>query len=470
MADALLRFYHQMPYALRTAIASARGLQLQRTRYGVETGRLRDEALAREHWTPAQWTEWQADRVTRLLHRAATQVPYYRDVWMQRRRAGDRASWELLANWNVLEKEAVRRNPQAFLADDVDPRRLVKDHTSGTSGTSLNLWFPRDVVRQWYALFEARWRHWYGVSLEDRWAIVGGQLVTPVSHTRAPYWVWNAPMRQLYMSSYHIAPSTARDYARALERHGVRYMLGYPSAMHALAQAMLEAGITTPRLEVVLANAEPVLPYQRQSIERAFGCTLRESYGMAETVAAASECKHGVMHLWPETGVHEVLDGHAAAPVGGVGDLVATGLLNSAMPLIRYRVGDRVSLAAPEQSCLCHRTLPVMTSIDGRADDVLVAPDGRQVGRLDPVFKAALPIREAQIIQETIETILVRVVPAEGYTERDGISIIERIRDRMGPVTVTIETCDAIARGRNGKFRAVISRLSANTTRERNNK
>ncbi len=44
------------------------------------------------------------------------------------------------------------------------------------------------------------------------------------------------------------------------------------------------------------------------------------------------------------------------------------------------------------------RRLPVLEALD-RLDDVVVTPDGRRVGRLDAVFKADLPIREAQILQ-----------------------------------------------------------------------
>ena len=102
-----------------------------------------------------------------------------------------------------------------------------------------------------------------------------------------------------------------------------------------------------------------------------------------------------------------------------------------------------------------------MTAIDGRADDVLYTADGRAVGRLDPVFKSRLPIQEAQIIQEALDMIRVRYIPAGGFSSVDGQSLIERIRARMGPVNVVLEEVAAIPRTANGKFRAVICQLSA---------
>jgi phenylacetate-CoA ligase len=104
--------------------------------------------------------------------------------------------------------------------------------------------------------------------------------------------------------------------------------------------------------------------------------------------------------------------------------------------------------------------LPILESIEGRDDDILFTVDGRQIGRLDPVFKANLPIAEAQIVQETLSRIRVRYVPAEGYSPSAGQVLIERLRERMGPVDVVLEPVPEVPRERGGKFRAVICRVS----------
>jgi phenylacetate-CoA ligase len=92
-------------------------------------------------------------------------------------------------------------------------------------------------------------------------------------------------------------------------------------------------------------------------------------------------------------------------------------------------------------------------------DDVLYTADGRRIGRLDPVFKTGIPIREAQIVQESLERVRVVYVPAPGYTDAIGQTIAERLRDRMGDIDVVLEESDALPRTSNGKFRAVISHV-----------
>jgi phenylacetate-CoA ligase len=337
---------------------------------------------------------------------------------------------------------------------------MFHEHTSGTSGTPLSLWWSRDSVRNWYALFEARCRRWHGVSRHDRWAILGGQLVAPVTQRRPPFWVWNNGLSQLYLSSYHLSPELIPYYLEALSRYAVKYIWGYTSSLYALAQVARTQGFDLS-LKVALTNAEPVYDYQRQAIAAAFKCPVRETYGMAEIVAAASECPEGRLHLWPEVGIIEILENGLPASPGVPGDIVCTGLLNLDMPLIRYRVGDRVSQVPGWSPCSCGRGLPVLAQVEGRVDDVLYTADGRQVGRLDPVFKSELPLEEAQIVQEALNRLRVRYVPGPGFSPGDGKLIIDRLRERFGPVQVTLEELAEVPRESNGKFRAVICRIPA---------
>lgn len=459
MSDAVLQIYHRLPSPVRSLAASMRGMQLRAWRYGADTEQLVAEALVREYWNPEQWKSWREEQLAFLLNRAATTVPYYRNLWAERRRRGDRSSFEHLENWPILEKEDLRKDARAFVADDCSTRRLKPEHTSGTTGKSLELWRSRVTERAWYGLFEARCRRWYGVSRHDRWAILGGQLITPVHLRRPPFWVWNAALNQLYMSSYHLAPDLLPHYLDTLQRYRINYLYGYSSSLYELALEAIRQGRRDLKMKVAITNAEPVFGYQRQAIEEAFQCPLRETYGMAEIVAAASECEHGLLHVWPDVGHVEVVNSGGQDCDARTGDLVATGLLNTDMPLIRYRVGDRVTLSSADELCACGRTLPLLASVDGRMDDVLFTADGRRIGRLDPVFKNDLPIREAQIVQEALDCIRVRYVPAAEFTSAAAEALTARLKAYLGNVRIVLEEVEEVPRTANGKFRAVICEL-----------
>jgi phenylacetate-CoA ligase len=433
-----------------------RGRSLQALRYGPETERIVADALQRELWTSDQWKRWQEERLSFILHRAATQVPYYRALWDERRRKGDRTSCEYLENWPLLDKDAVRNNVHAFIADDCNVRKMHRDTTSGSTGKPVNVWFSRNSVRLLYGLFEARVRRWHGVSLEDRWAIAGGQLVTPFAQVRPPFWVWSASSSQLYLSSYHLRSDFISHYVDALRKYKVKYVYGYTSSLYALARELCRLGSEPLRLKVAVTNAEPLTEHQRDTITRAFGCPVVETYGMSEVVAFSSECPHGGMHLWPEVGHVEVHSQDAS----GTGELVCTSLLNPDMPLIRYRVGDRGRQAPETGMCACGRSLPLFGGVEGRLDDVLYAPDGRPVGRMDPMFKGELPLRESQIIQEALDRIRIRYVPESGFNADHGRILVHGVRDRMGAVQVILDPVGEIPRGANAKFKAVVCQLT----------
>lgn len=458
MAD-LLSLYWRLPYPLKSLAASARGYSLRRWRYNRTTENLVEEAFDRENWSAGQWQRWEGEQLARLLDRAVKEVPYYREIWSAKRKGGDRSSPELLENWPVLEKETLRRRARDFLSDRCSPQRMFREHTSGTTGTPITLWWSKETTAAWYALYEARARRWNGVSRNHRWGILGGQLVVPAAQQRPPFWVWNAGLNQLYLSAYHLSRENIPAYAGAIERCGVEYLLGYPSALHSLAVELNRRNEHIP-LKVVITNAEPVTPYQRAAIETAFRCRVRETYGMAEIVCAASECSEGRLHLWPEVGRLEIEDAETGQihPRARTGAFICTGYLNQDMPLIRYRVGDWGTLAL-DQECSCGRSLPALQTVEGRSDDLLITRDGRKIGRLDPVFKTDLPLVEAQIVQTGVDAVEVKIVPADGWGPDAAKILTEQLQNRLGDMRIAITPVSSIPRDSNGKFRCVVCRL-----------
>lgn len=450
----LLPVYHNLPYSLRVLAASLKGCQLRWWRYGPQTEDLIASALERDYWSQKRWSEWQKERIRYILNKAATEVPYYRDQWQRRRNQGDKASWELLENWPVLHKEDLRKDPKRFLCISSRGKRLYLEHTSGSTGTPLSLWQGKKTLRQAYAINEARVKRWHGVSFDDRWGILGGQLVTNPHAKTPPFWVWNQAFNQLYLSSYHISLANAEAYYEAIKNHRLRYILAYPSALASLTQMIQEKNLPPYQLKLAISNAEPLFDYQKEIISQVFNCEVINTYGVSELTVGGSECASGNIHLWPEFGYVEIMDmdQDKVLPVGDMGRIITTGLINEDMPLIRYEVGDIGSLS--DKQCDCGRTLPILDKIEGRMDDVLISIDGRRVGRMDPIFKADIPIKEAQIIQEKNDQVRLRFVPVDGYDHDD--VLIRLIQERLGLMQVILEKVDRIPRGANGKFKAVI--------------
>jgi phenylacetate-CoA ligase len=201
-----------------------------------------------------------------------------------------------------------------------------------------------------------------------------------------------------------------------------------------------------------MVSSETLTDAVRQDIEAAFGCRAFDGYSLGELVAYASECPLGSLHVSPEYGVVEVGDD------GRSGELVATGLINRGMPLVRYRTGDLGTVA--DEGCRCGRSLPVLASLQGRIDDVVRTPEGSVVGPapMSLAFQRASRLRRAQVHQADPSAIRVLLEVAPGFSADDQAFLDGELRKRLGTsLGITYERVDAIPRTSGGKERLIVS-------------
>jgi phenylacetate-CoA ligase len=117
-------------------------------------------------------------------------------------------------------------------------------------------------------------------------------------------------------------------------------------------------------------------------------------------------------------------------------------------------MGDMVSKGNSESNY-------VFDSVDGRLDDVIVTPEGKKVGRMDPAFKGVDGIVLSQIVQHKVDSISVYVVLDKNKPGLfDQSLLISNIKSRTSDqINVDIIVTEGIEKGANGKLRAVISKI-----------
>lgn len=480
--SALERIYARLPVFGQNAAVSAYGMYWHWLRFGPGYQRHLAGWQAREAFTALAWQDWTAQRLRAFLTHAATHVPAYRESWTETDKQAARAG--LLAELPLLDKAPLRRDPRAFVRDDVRAPELVF-HTSGSTGTPIASIWTRDELRNSLALREARSAGWAGVSFKLPRATFSGRMVEPDPESKGPFHRFNRAEQQVYFSAFHLSPETAERYVRALHQHGVLWLTGYAVSLYLLAKAMRDQALAPPTLGAIVTTSEKLTAPMRAVMTEAYGCPVFEEYSTVENAVFASECEQGSLHVSPEAGVVEILrpDGTPCDP-GEPGEVVATGVLRDHQPLVRFRLGDVASWST--SPCSCGRALPVLAEVAGRVEDVVIGPDGRQMVRFHGVFVDLPAVEEGQVIQESLERIRVRVVPSRDEPSRDERSrdeansarnshsteretfgphtvaeIEDRIHQRLGhDVTVEVEAVSRIPRTAAGKFQAVVSKLA----------
>ena len=246
-----------------------------------------------------------------------------------------------------------------------------------------------------------------------------------------------------------------------------------PDAAYGLASALAEcAGALAAegrRLEVPLlfTGGELLLPAVRRGLAAAYGARVVDVYGSSETKEIAWECAEGRAHVNADVVHLEVLDADGRAlPPGDEGEIVVTLLVNRAMPLLRYRLGDRGALrgAVGADACPCGRALPTLDRISGRETEVLELAGARVSPYvLTMALESVGGLSRYQVRQSGAAALAVR---AEVPASADRAATTSRIRAALqralpSPVAVEVELLDRFAPAAGAKFRVVETRRPA---------
>lgn len=460
MSDSLAeQIYPRLPVFLQNAACWYYGKKEARVRFGREFERRLQELVDSERWSAGEIEAYQNDKLRALVRHAYDNVPYYRERWKALKVSPDDIRCRKdLHKLPVLTKEEIRQNADHFVSRNAPRRELLSRHTSGTTGKALHFYMTREAVAFQWAVW---WRHRlrFGMAPGTWHANFTGQRVVPITQRTPPYWRWNRPMRQVLINMQSLAPAKVASILELLNSQRFDFYAGYPSFIHMFALNAMDAGLrlTSPP-RVVFTGAENMLDFQRRDIQAFTGAILSDHYGCTEACCNASRCPEFVYH---EDFEFCMMEGIERAPGDPAKTIVCTGFACDAFPFIRYEVGD-TAVWQDKEGCACGRKSRVLLRVEGRCDDYVVTPEGARIARLDYLFKDALNVKEAQIIQEQLGEIKILLVRRSAYCGKDELDIRRDIKSWLSPsLEVRFDYVDEIPREPNGKFRAVLSRLKS---------
>ena len=451
--------YFKSPVWMQQVAVSLYGWWWYRRRMSHHFYRLVAEYQSRDNWTREQFLAYQENALLQLLQTADCSQ-YYQAIFKEAKVNWQLNAFEILAGLPLLSKETLRTRARDLLTQSPPPKSTAVFKSSGTTGTPTEIYYSPEFHALELAVPAARNLIWAGVSYYSRRVMFGVRKVCRFDQDKPPFWRFSLAEDMAYASIYHLSPKNIPAHLDFLRKYKPAMIMGYPSALHTIAQYALEHNDKPAPAKAIFTTSETVTELQRKTIENAWQCKIYDRYGAVEGCMLAFQCEHGRYHVSPEVGIIEIINSNGQPCVlGEMGEVVCTGLQNLLQPLIRYRTGD-VARWAMGQACPCGRQMPILEAIEGRVEDICITSDGRQMLRFDTVFKGVENIREAQVVQEQLDLFTIRLVPADTFEEHD----IQKIKDNMhlhaGEVRVDVHLVDQIERTASGKFRAVICKLS----------
>jgi phenylacetate-CoA ligase len=464
-------------YTLKRLVDVGRGLRIQRQLEG------------HEHWTRAQILELQQQRLTALVRHAVSSSPFYRHWYGPTLSDAEIALEEL----PVLSKASMMENFDSLVTD----RRLrladLERHVGGLTGD--------DYYRgQYRVLVTSGSSGLRGLFVYDRtaWSTVIASIlrfasimgVSPRLPRRLRFATIGAPS-PLHMTN-RVAASADVGLYKALRLEATRpldelvrhlnafqpdILQAYPSIGALLAIEQQEGRLRIhPR--VVTTNSEMRTPEMERRIREAWGVPPFDGYGMTEVGLVGSDCaEHRGIHLNDDLAIFESVDeANRPVPPGSPSHKVlVTNLFNYTQPLIRYEVSDMLTTAA--EPCPCGRPLTLVTTMDGRSDDMLHLPglDGRDIA-VHPIhirspLAALAAIRQYQVIHDEDGLRVLVVLGAGASAEACRAAVARSLGESLGklrvePLSIDVRVVDSIPRdsGQAAKFKLIRSLVGGGAT------
>ncbi len=417
------------------------------------------------YWPPGRIAWLQGLRLRSTIRHAYRSVPYYRRTMDERGlRPRDFQTAADLEKLPLIDSLTVRARIEEFTSRAVDPRARQTFFSSGSqSGVQKKIyWDDWGVLRilayseRDRAVLRRLSRRSWG---QDQLFILPlNSSVIKLRH------LWDAQtlVPGAVARRHFISPDVTFDVA--LERmNAVRpqVVFSYGSWAEQFFRTLADRKLTAALPRVWSYGADMMGRETRDWIEATFDCLIYSAYGAVETGRIGWECEQRRgFHLNVDECAVRLVDpqGRTVTP-GETGELVVSNLHNRATVLLNVRLGDLGVMDGAR--CRCGRTLPLLSSLEGRVSELIQLADGRSfpARTIETMFRDHLQgALASQIVQPPGGEIRWRLVPSDS-ADREALSsgLLARSHNLFGPETaVAIDFVTAIPRTPQGKLRRVI--------------
>lgn len=420
--------------------------------------------LERTQWLPTtDIASLQLENLRRFLAEIAVNVPYYQRLFAELKFDPQMiTSVADLQRLPLLDKTTIRQHTSDLKAQDATT--LKRFNTGGSTGEPLIFYLGNARISHDVAA-KRRATRWWGVDIGDPEIVIWGSPIELGSQDRVRL-LRDKLFRSEMLPAFEMSESNLSYFVDRIKESQPAMLFGYPSSLALIAEHARRREVVMNRLgiKVAFVTSERLYDHQRSSIEQVFGCPVANGYGARDAGFLAHECPEGSLHLSAEDIVVEIVDSDGKAlPTGESGEIVVTHTATSEFPFVRYRTGDVGALSA--SPCSCGRGLPVLARVEGRANDFVVAFDGTVMhgAALTYVLRDMADVKAFQIIQDSLLQTKVNIVVAEHAlrTEMEK-RVRKQLRQRLGAeVNIVVSFVSNIPREKSGKYRYVISKISA---------
>lgn len=338
----------------------------------------------------------------------------------------------------------------------IDESESIVSLTGGTTGASMKVLYTKRDMQERFAILD-HFRAQYGYTLGKKTAWFSGKNIiteNDLKNDKCSHYDFINKIR--FYSTFLINEKNFDVYWKSLNEFQPEFIVGFPSSVYEICAIAKQRNLKySGMVKVFFPTAETVLPIHRSIIGEVFRCKVVDQYASSEGAPFIMECNYGNLHIHPLTGLFEVVDSDLKPSC--TGEMLVTSFTTHGTPLVRYRIGDSMTLAV-EKKCKCGSIFPVVESIEGRTTDYILSPQYGKVnlGNISNSTKEIEGIICFQLIQYEINYIILNLVVNNLFDDNQERKFILALRERIGnEVELEVRYLEDIPKEKSGKFRIV---------------
>jgi phenylacetate-CoA ligase len=414
--------------------------------------------MASQQWDKKRIESYQDEKLIKIVRHAADQVPYYRNLFKEVGFDNIRfRGREDMHKIPLLDKETLRTHQNEFIADNASKYGINWDSTSGSTGTPLHFIVDYETKAHKLACV-LRSYQWAGyMPGKKMFSIQSYKFDDPEAISK------HYPLVRLWrFDAKKLKKTSAMAFIDMINQVRPAIFIGYPFSIFMLSRFAEEAGKSIQSVQSIVTAGETLSEQRRRLLETAYNCKVYDFFSHHENVALITECENQTKHMCEDFAYNEIVDeyGNDASKLGA-GELVGTGFSNYAMPLIRYKIGDKVVLEDVHKQCGCGRQFRIVREVVGRQNDYLETPDGRFIGNvLEHSVDDAKGVMLSQCIQDEKDHIYINLIVDKNFSEDSEKALEKGLRKRLGnEMRIDFKVVSQLERSKSGKTPFIISKI-----------
>ena len=415
--------------------------------------------LQKNQWkSPHSIKKIQEKKLKKLIYHAYQNVLYYQKLFDSLKiKPKDIRKIEDLQILPIISKKQLQDLPlKEKIAKNIDPKQCKSLATSGTTGIPLKMFFTLQdstlMNLSWARVFfSCGMKPWYKMI-----AFIGQQNVSKRKSWYEHFGLW----RRKETSTWN----KPEDWIEEIREWKPEVLIGYVMTLKLLGEAIQKYQMKNITPKIIFHSSALLDDFSRQFLKSVFKSKIIDIYGSDEGGCIAWECgKCSGYHICSDMVIVEILKNGKPVSPGEEGEVVITNLHSYAMPFIRYKQEDIVTLS--NEKPICGRGFPLLEHIEGRTDDFIVLRNGWKISP-HPFYHCMDPVpsvRRWRIIQENINKLKVEIEPIKNFNSDTQQIIDNNLKKLVGnKIEIKIFLVDSIPIDSSSKFRVVSSKIGRN--------